>query len=334
MTPFIRKLFAPKAPTTIARKASLALEALGDRRVPAVFTGSVGPIGWTYNDATKVFTVNGTESADNFTLTERFNHADQYEDPAGWAHRNDPLGIDIVIQGGNDQGGSPNFAYGTVAKVVVNAKGGNDTVSNATRFASTLNGGAGNDFLTGGSGGDVLAGDAGNDVLNGGAGNDALYGHNAIAGSVAAGDDVLIGGLGNDTLRGGGGADQLWGDARTTVKVGGVWVYRSGTAGGTDQLFGEGGDDVLVGGAGNDSLEGGLGNDFLFGGAGNDTLRGGAGNDKVLGGDGTDQLFGEAGDDLTWLTGPNDPAWATSQYGQRFTLGLPPGASSADTATG
>lgn len=307
MKAFIRKLFAAPKTTPVARPTRLSAEALDARAMPAVVTGSVGSIGWSYDTASKVFTVNATEGADNFTLQERYNNADQYEDPQGWAHRNDPIGIDIVPQGGNDQGGSPDFAYGTVAKIVVNAKGGNDTVKNNTRFASTLNGGLGNDYLQGGTGADSLSGGDGN--------------------------DQLLGGLGNDTLRGGAGADQLWGDPASSVKTGGVWYWESGAAGGNDSLYGDDGDDTLVGGAGADGLDGGAGTDWLFGGKGNDTLAGGAGNDYLFGGDGTDSLNGGTGTNTLWLGTKNDPFWSQSDYYKPHTT-VPTGFITANTGNG
>lgn len=282
MTTFIRKLFAKPAPKTIARRASLALEALGDRVVPAVITGAEGGFTWTYNTSSKVFTVNGTEAGDNLVLQERYINASPGEPFFGETR---PVGIDVVVQGGNTQFGSPNFAPGAVAKIVVNAKGGNDSVTNATRFAATMNGGEGNDFLKSG-----------------------------------AANDVLIGGLGDDTLKGGGGNDQLWGDERKNATVAGKQVYVSGTAGGKDQLFGEAGDDTLVGGVGNDTLDGGVGSDWLFGGAGNDSLLGGDHRDYLFGGAGTDTLKSGAAADYVRTAGDNDPPFLRTDYYKAHTV--------------
>lgn len=287
MKTFFRKLFAaPKAAPVV--RTRLSAEGLGDRVVPAVITGAEGGFTWSYNTSSKVFTVNAQDGdvADNIVLTERFNGASIGE--PGYDQRDIPIGIDVVVQGGNTQFGSPNFAPGTKAKIVVNAKGGNDSVTNATRFAGTLNGGDGNDFLKGGTG---------NDKLNG-----------------QAGDDVLIGGQGNDVLKGGAGRDQLWGDDRAQLRVGSTWYFVSSAQGGNDQLLGGDGDDTLVGGAGNDKLDGGAGQDYLFGGDGADSLKGGAGDDFLFGGDGTDTLDGGAGADKLKLVLHTDPYWGTGDY--------------------
>src|SRR5262245_11923732 len=63
-------------------------------------------------------------------------------------------------------------------QIVVDAKGGNDTVTaaNAVTESMTLHGGDGADTMYGGGANDQLFGDAGNDVLDGRAGNNALSG--------------------------------------------------------------------------------------------------------------------------------------------------------------
>ena len=92
-------------------------------------------------------------------------------------------------------------------QLVVNALGGNDTVSASTLPGGitelTLDGGAGNDTLLGSQGRDVLLGGAGNDFALGDGGDDlALLG---------AGDDVFQWdpGDGNDTVEGQDGSDRL-----------------------------------------------------------------------------------------------------------------------------
>ena len=112
------------------------------------------------------FTVNGTDAADNFTLTERQINADPGEPGYGETR---PVGIDVAVAGGNEQGGSLNLALGSTIKIVVNAGKGKDAVTNAIRFASTLNGGEGNDTLDGG---------AMTDYLRAGSYNDPFWGVN------------------------------------------------------------------------------------------------------------------------------------------------------------
>jgi Ca2+-binding RTX toxin-like protein len=129
--------------------------------------------------------VNGGNGSENFTITAngtrvRFDRTD----PA-------PFTLDI----------------GTTENLVVNANGGDDTVTAGNGLAPlislVIDGGAGNDFLTGGDGNDVLVGGDGNDVIVGGRGNDVVLG--------GAGDDTFVWnpGDGSDTLEGQGGTDTL-----------------------------------------------------------------------------------------------------------------------------
>lgn len=353
MKTFLRDLFATPAPA--ARRAALGLEGLDDRTMLSVTTGTVANgVTWRfeYDDQAKVgtFTVNGTDAAERIALTERYLNADPSDPNAGETR---PVGVDVILGGGNEQGGSPAFAPGSTIHLVVNARGGNDTVLNATRFAGVLDGGAGNDTLTvvatstaanqlfGGAGNDSLTGGSGNDLLVGGAGDDmigdpngddALWGDdrvlaNGVYVSSGTGNDILIGGMGNDVLRGGGGDDQLWGDEGRKQLVNGRLQWVSLDRGGNDQLFGEGGNDTLVGGWGNDTLEGGAGNDWLFGGKGHDTLRGGDDRDYLFGGDGTDSLDGGAMSDYLRAGSFNDPFWGVSDFY------VPHGVSGNDTDT-
>ena len=342
MKTFLRSLFVPARTSAPMRRPSLGLEGLDERAMMSVTTGSIaGGITWQfdYNATSKVgtFTVNGSDAADNFTLTERQINANPGEPGYGETR---PVGIDVAVTGGNEQGGSPNFALGSTINIVVNAGKGNDTVANATRFASTLNGGAGNDTLaviatntaantlnggehddtlTGGSGNDLIVGGNGNDFLGGANGQDDLWGDermklNGVYTSAGTGTDILIGSMGSDTLHGGGGDDQLWGDHGQKVWVNGVRMWQSLDQGGADTLYGEGGNDTLVGGWGNDTLVGGAGNDWLFGGKGNDSLSGGDDRDYLFGGDGTDTLDGGAMTDSIRTGSYNDPFWGVNEF--------------------
>lgn len=128
-------------------------------------------------------------------------------------------------------------------------------------FAQSVNGGAGNDFISTGIGWDTIYGGSGDDVIIGNAGNDSLYG--------GSGQDRIFGGADTDTIDGGSGNDFLYGDGGNDVVLGGA---------GDDLIFGDnflsydvnGGVDVLSGGAGNDTIYGDAGGDVLSGGTGAD----------------------------------------------------------------
>ena len=176
-----------------------------------------------------------------------------------------------------------------------------------------LRGRRGDDTLRGGDGHDTLIGDPGSDHLYGEDGNDMLMGQNqndSLDGG--DGDDTLGGGVGADTLVGGDGVDTVSYDSSTygtipAVLPAGVTVDLSPRTGQTasgghaegdkiskfenvigseygDALTGDSGPNELKGLGGNDTLTGGGGADTLLGGVGNDTLQGGAGRDSLDGG--------------------------------------------------
>lgn len=212
------------------------------------------------------------------------------------------------------------YSSGVVTSLIVNGNDGNDnvTLQSAVTFATTLNGGNGNDTLLGGAGADYLNGQAGNDSMSGQDGNDTLY-----AGTAADGSDTLIGGNGTNTADysqrtnaltitldatatdGESGENDL---VDTTIQIviggGGNDSISAGSVTNAVSLYGAGGADNLVGSSGNDYLEGGAGNDSLTGNDGNDTLNGLAGNDNMAGGNG-DDLFscGSAADGADTLSG-------------------------------
>jgi len=79
----------------------------------------------------------------------------------------------------------------------------------------------------------------------------------------------------------------------------------SGSAGGSDHVYGGSGNDRIVGrtyvdtlrgGRGNDRLEGGPARDGIYGAGGDDTLIGGAGIDHFLPGPGRDTCLGQRKD--------------------------------------
>ncbi|TAL40169.1 MAG: tandem-95 repeat protein [Alphaproteobacteria bacterium] len=89
---------------------------------------------------------------------------------------------------------------------------GNDTLTSAGNYDTTLWGYGGNDTLTGKTGSDTVYAGSGDDRVIGAAGNDALYGNDGndvvLGGD---GDDILAGGAGNDTLDSGTGTNTLTG---------------------------------------------------------------------------------------------------------------------------
>ena len=129
--------------------------------------------------------VNGGNGAETFSITAnggrvRFDRLD----PA-------PFSIDI----------------GTTENLVVNANGGDDTITAGNGLAGliqfTLDGGAGNDTITGGDGNDTLLGGDGNDLVAGGRGNDVAFlgtGDDTFVWNPGDGSDTVEGQDGNDTL--------------------------------------------------------------------------------------------------------------------------------------
>jgi Ca2+-binding RTX toxin-like protein len=140
-----------------------------------------------------VLTIKGTKASDKIALRLQAGQADI-------------LQIDV----GDD--GSPDFSVrrSAVAKIVVNARSGNDAVrideSNGSftdTIPTTLDGGRGNDTIAGGKGVETLFGGYGNDSIDGNGGNDL--------GILGAGHDTFIWdpGDGSDTVEGQTGADTM-----------------------------------------------------------------------------------------------------------------------------
>jgi len=108
---------------------------------------------------------------------------------------------------------------GGVERIVVKAKGGNDTVTinnlTGTDVVGTdLDGGAGNDVLNGGVGFDILTGGADNDIIDGNGGADFMNGNDGndlLIWDPGDGSDLDVGGNGDDTLLfNGNGADEIF----------------------------------------------------------------------------------------------------------------------------
>jgi Ca2+-binding RTX toxin-like protein len=136
-------------------------------------------------DGNDTVEVNGGNGSETFTITAngtrvRFDRVD----PA-------PFSLDV----------------GTTENLVLNANGGDDTITAGNGLASliklTVDAGTGNDTITGSDGSDSLLGSDGNDVVIGGRGNDAAF--------LGAGDDVFVWnpGDGSDVVEGQAGSDSL-----------------------------------------------------------------------------------------------------------------------------
>src|SRR6266852_4016224 len=136
-------------------------------------------------DGTDTAEVNGGNASETFTITA--NGSRVRFDPVSPA----PFFLDI----------------GTTENLVVNANGGDDTITAGNGLAGliklTIDGGAGNDTITGGDGNDTLIGGDGNDVIIGGRGNDTAQ--------LGAGDDTFVWnpGDGSDVVEGQDGTDTL-----------------------------------------------------------------------------------------------------------------------------
>ena len=191
---------------------------------------------------------------------------------AGYGGNASNQGVHLTPTGGSDGlGGTDSFSG--IERVAGGA--GADTIDfTAVAFTTTLEGGAGHDWLTGGSGADKLDGEDGNDRLVGG-----------------AGDDTLNGGWGNGF--GDRGTDVADYSANTGAQA--VSLTATGGAdglGGTDSFSGI---EWVIGGAGDDTINFGATTIFsmtLEGGAGADSLITGTGGGVFLGGTGNDTLSG------------------------------------------
>jgi hypothetical protein len=129
--------------------------------------------------------VNGGGGAEVFTITAngtrvRFDRLD----PA-------PFALDI----------------GTTEALVLNAGGGDDSISTAGNLAAlislTLDGGTGNDTILGGNGIDTILGGDGNDFVDGQQGNDVAFlgaGDDVFQWDPGDGSDIVEGQAGTDTL--------------------------------------------------------------------------------------------------------------------------------------
>jgi serralysin len=168
-------------------------------------------------------------------------------------------------------------------------------------------GGSGNDTLRGNSAANLLNGRGGNDVIYNATSNAAISGHDICLGD--SGNDTIIdsdsidgdfhdGGLGIDlidfsTYDFGAGSFVVDLNTREAVVFGKYSEYINNfeNASGpqsSDKIIGSSVDNELAGNGGDDTLQGNGGNDTLRGGTGADSLNGGIGNDSMDGGIGND----------------------------------------------
>lgn len=208
---------------------------------------------------------------------------------------------------------------GTFENLVVNALGGNDTVSGAVGLAPlikmTFNGGDGNDILNGSDGIDTFNGGAGNDVVDGNRGNDIAFlgeGDDTFIWDPGDGSDTFEGEAGFDTLLfNGAAANEIFAASASgsrlifTRNVGNI-VMDGGTTEKIDLRALGGNDDTTI----NDLsatavttiiVDAGDGNDTFSGSSLHETFLGGPGNDSAIFGEGDFFDMGADQDNLTFL---------------------------------
>ncbi len=141
----------------------------------------------TGDGQTDTVIVNGTSRTDTIQVTG-----------SGTSYSVAGLSATVVVQG----------SEGTNDQLVVNALGGNDSITAAGLpagvVALTVDGGDGNDSIIGGDGSDVLIGGDGKDTITGGRGNDVAFlgdGNDTFVWNPGDGSDVVEGQGGTDTLQ-------------------------------------------------------------------------------------------------------------------------------------
>ncbi|KLK94013.1 hypothetical protein AA309_06010 [Microvirga vignae] len=217
-------------------------------------------------------------------------------------------GDDTLTGGGNDDtliGGAGNdtLANGAVVYIGFEAINANLTTGRVSgqgedilSGVTYLYGSEGNDTIRGGQFASTIDGGFGNDVLYTGSSTyiDASVGADTVHGAMAA--DVFINPT-NDRIKANASTVLTYEDLTgpsvgIKADLGNGWVdeYANGTRNATDTLFG--GVVNLVGSGGNDTIWGSFFGNTLIGGQGNDEILGFEGADSLLGGDGNDTLAG------------------------------------------
>ncbi|MEA2622770.1 MAG: hypothetical protein QOH61_1680, partial [Chloroflexota bacterium] len=173
------------------------------------------------------------------------------------------------------------------------------------------------DTIRGGSGGDYILSRGGNDTIDGGPElpADALkndqWGDNIYPGR---GNDLVDGGVGGDAVYYDGSDDNYGGNDTIPVMVNLADHVANAIGGGPHPQFGTDTLDSIEdiwGTNGDDEITGNAGRNLLYGRGGMDTLHGGGGNDSLSGDDpyyldvpghpnGVDHLYGDSGDDTVF----------------------------------
>lgn len=319
------------------RNCRIEFEALAARHLLA---------GITFDSATGIVTVDGSNSADSVLVTQNassvtialtnvqtqtFPTVDlskiRFYGRGGddWFRNNSSVpvqaygqaGLDTLIGGSANDilrgGGEADRLYGQAGNDSLIGDAGDD-VSFGGSGHDRADSGAGNDRITGEDGDDKIFAGEGDDYVDAGNGNDQVYtwwGNDYVLGG--AGDDLISGHDGNDNLNGQSGIDQIYGNEGDDRLTGGAQDDRLVGGNGADSLLGDDGWDALFGQGGNDWMAGGLGDDALSGEAGDDRMRGEGGADDLWGGEGNDDLAGDDGDDLLAGGGGDDSLSGNNQ---------------------
>ena len=185
----------------------------------------------------------------------------------------DASGITDLVGTSFTIGAADALGGGSTESIIGSA--GNDVIATGN-YASTVDGGSGNDSITGGTSNDNLSSLAGHNTLTGGGGKDTLTagaGNDSITGGSS--NDLIDAGAGLNTIVGGGGKDTITsGDGNDDI-TGGSSIDVITSNGGKDTIVGGGGNDVIDAGSGDDTITVTVGASDLvsvIGGAGNDTL--------------------------------------------------------------
>ena len=255
--------------------------------------------------------VTGTTAADTISITVDGStlHAVRNGVEQTW-----PLAqvsrIDVLADAGNDV-----ILVSASLPALIDAQGGDDSVTLAGAPAASVSAGDGNDTVIGSAAADIIDGGAGDDSIDAGAGNDSVTDN--------SGKDSIILGDGNDSFEGrdtgsaakfidgGAGDDHLVAYSPGAITmVGGTGNDRLSSGGNATTRIdaGDGNDVITTGliagtilcGNGDDTVSSGTGSVLIVGGDGNDLLKAhtDGGSATIYGDDGFDSIFASGGDDL------------------------------------